>query len=128
MDSNDRAGDRKFFSASQRATIEAATARIIPTDRDPGALEAGVIEYIERILASGDNDEVVPRGEARSIANFYLGSTTGRTEEQQNALFKLRGSGIRARRLYLEGVQELDKLAQEQFGGEGFCSLQPSQQ
>lgn len=35
----------------QRATIEAATARIIPTDHDPGALEAGVIDYIERALA-----------------------------------------------------------------------------
>ncbi|MBI2361594.1 MAG: gluconate 2-dehydrogenase subunit 3 family protein [Deltaproteobacteria bacterium] len=39
------------FDSHQRATIAAATARIIPTDQDAGALEAGVIEYIERALA-----------------------------------------------------------------------------
>lgn len=38
------------FDVHQRATIEAATARIIPTDRDPGGLEACVIDYIERAL------------------------------------------------------------------------------
>jgi gluconate 2-dehydrogenase gamma chain len=38
------------FDPHQRATIEAAAARIIPTDQDPGAAEAGVIEYIERTL------------------------------------------------------------------------------
>ena len=128
MNGNDQAAKRKVFTERQRATIEAATARIIPTDRDPGALEAGVINYIERILASDDNDEAIPREEVRSIANFYLGSTTGRTEEQQNALFKIQGFGIQARQLYLDGVLELDRLAQEHFGGEGFCSLQPSQQ
>lgn len=40
------------FDPHQRATIEAATARIIPTDQDPGALEAGVIDYIERTLSN----------------------------------------------------------------------------
>ncbi len=38
------------FNSHQRATIEAATARIIPADRDRGALEAGVINYIENTL------------------------------------------------------------------------------
>lgn len=127
MDGNDQAAKRKVFTERQRATIEAATERIIPADRDPGALEAGVINYIERILAFDDNDEAVPREEVRSIANFYLGSTTGRTEEQQNALFKIQGFGIQARQLYLDGVLELDKLSQDQFGVEGFCSLQLSQ-
>lgn len=39
------------FDRHQKATIEAATARIIPADRDSGALEAGVIDYIERALS-----------------------------------------------------------------------------
>lgn len=39
------------FDSHQRATIESATARIIPTDQDAGALEVGVIKYIERALA-----------------------------------------------------------------------------
>lgn len=50
------------FNSHQRATIEAATARIIPTDRDPGALEAGVIDYIERALS----------GHAKRSVELYL--------------------------------------------------------
>ncbi|MBI2229212.1 MAG: gluconate 2-dehydrogenase subunit 3 family protein, partial [Deltaproteobacteria bacterium] len=38
----------------QRVTLEAATGRIIPTDHDPGALEAGVIDYIENALTGYD--------------------------------------------------------------------------
>lgn len=40
------------FNSHERATIEAATARIIPADRDPGALEAGVTNYIENALST----------------------------------------------------------------------------
>ena len=43
-----------LFDAHQRSTLEAATGRIIPADRDPGALEAGVIDYIENALAGYD--------------------------------------------------------------------------
>ncbi|OGQ75664.1 MAG: hypothetical protein A3G40_11340 [Deltaproteobacteria bacterium RIFCSPLOWO2_12_FULL_57_22] len=50
------------FDSHQRATIQAATARIIPTDHDPGALEAGVIDYIERALS----------GHAKRSAQLYL--------------------------------------------------------
>lgn len=42
------------FDAHQRATIEAATGRIIPADRDPGGIEAGVIDYVENALAGYD--------------------------------------------------------------------------
>lgn len=45
------------FNSHQRATIEAATARIIPADRDPGALEAGVINYIENALSHYDAEQ-----------------------------------------------------------------------
>ena len=128
MESNERDAGAQLFTARQRATIEAATARIIPTDHDPGALEAGVIEYIERLLGSYDNDEAIPPEEVRPIANFLLQGATGRTEEQQTALFKLRGEGTRTRQLYLGGVQELVKLAQDDFGADGFCSLDSSEQ
>jgi hypothetical protein len=41
-----------FFNAAQAATIEAATARIFPSDDlGPGAVEAGVVVYIDRALA-----------------------------------------------------------------------------
>ncbi|MBI1997394.1 MAG: gluconate 2-dehydrogenase subunit 3 family protein [Deltaproteobacteria bacterium] len=43
-----------IFDPHQRPTIEAATGRIIPTDRNPGAVEAGVIDYIENALTGYD--------------------------------------------------------------------------
>ncbi len=44
-----------FFSPREAAALEAFCARIIPGDvDDPGAREAGVIYYIDRMLSSGD--------------------------------------------------------------------------
>ena len=40
-----------FFDPHQRATIEAAMARIIPTDDTPGAREAGCIDFLDRYLS-----------------------------------------------------------------------------
>ena len=40
-----------FFDPHQRATIEAAMARMIPTDDHPGAPEAGTIEFLDRYLS-----------------------------------------------------------------------------
>ena len=40
-----------FFSQEEWDTIEAATARIIPTDHHPGAREARVVRFIDRMLA-----------------------------------------------------------------------------
>jgi len=42
----------KFFDEHQWATVEALTAQIIPTDKDPGAKEAGVVNYIDIALAT----------------------------------------------------------------------------
>lgn len=47
-----------IFNVHQRATIEAATGRIVPADRDPGAREAGVIDYIENALAGYDAEHL----------------------------------------------------------------------
>ena len=43
--------NQTFFDAHQRATIEAAMARIIPTDHEPGAREAGTIDFVDRYLS-----------------------------------------------------------------------------
>ena len=40
----------RFFTAEEANTLQAICAQIIPTDRDPGAREAGVIHYIDRQL------------------------------------------------------------------------------
>ena len=48
-----------LFDAHQRSTLEAVTGRIIPADRDPGALEAGVVDYIENALAGYDAEHAL---------------------------------------------------------------------
>ena len=45
-----------FFTPHERATLEAALARLIPTDQDPGAREANVIQYIENLLSAFEHD------------------------------------------------------------------------
>ena len=51
-----------FFNAQQRATIEAAMARIIPTDDQPGAREAGTIDFLDRYLSGLDFIYAKPDG------------------------------------------------------------------
>lgn len=77
------------FNPHQKATIEAAAERIIPADRDPGARQAGVVNYIETALA-GYESEHAPS--------------------------------------YVDGVQELDRLARETFAASSFVALAPEQQ
>jgi len=43
---------RGFFSAEEYATVEAATGRLIPEDRDPGAITARVVDYIDGLLSA----------------------------------------------------------------------------
>src|SRR5581483_4529257 len=40
----------RFLTQEEAVTLGAVCARIIPADRDPGAAEAGVVEYIDRQL------------------------------------------------------------------------------
>ncbi len=42
------------FSPAQWRTVEAITGRIIPTDAEPGAIEAGCVNFIDKALANED--------------------------------------------------------------------------
>ena len=44
------------LSASEWETVEAITGRIIPTDHEPGAIEAGCVNFIDKALANEDAD------------------------------------------------------------------------
>ena len=112
------------LSHHERAAIESAVARIVPSDQDPGASEAGVIDYIVGLLAADDDvdTDISPR-EKKEYANFLLGSMGGRTEEQQATLFKLAGLGSRHLQAYRDGVAELDRLASELESGRDFRGL-----
>ena len=45
-----------FFSAAEAADVEAMAAQIIPTDSTPGAREAHVVVFIDRILSTFEKD------------------------------------------------------------------------
>ena len=51
-----------YFDPHQRATVEAAMARIIPTDDTPGAREAGTVEFLDRYLSGLDHIYAKPDG------------------------------------------------------------------
>jgi len=46
----------RFFDEDQYAIVQAACARLIPTDQDPGATEAGVVDYIDGFLGAFASD------------------------------------------------------------------------
>ena len=45
-----------FFRDDEYAVVEAACARLIPTDEDPGATEARVVDYIDGLLGAFATD------------------------------------------------------------------------
>ncbi len=45
----------RFFTAHERATLEALVDRIIPPDQDPGASALGAADYIEKLLTALDH-------------------------------------------------------------------------
>ncbi len=95
MRASDAPGKLEILTADQAAEIEAAASRIIPTDETPGALEAGVIYFIDRALATfaADNLEDYVKGlpvlQAKThdlypgVAKFSQASP-----EQQDAVLK----------------------------------------
>ena len=93
---------RLFFDQHQWHTIEAATARIIPTDHDPGAREANVVRFIDGYLFGVD---------------YIFAAADG------SGFLELRGKELDAwveriellRQVYREGINALDGIARERF-------------
>ncbi|GAB2473872.1 gluconate 2-dehydrogenase subunit 3 family protein [Promicromonospora xylanilytica] len=106
--------DPLFFTQHEWDTVEAATARIIPTDRHPGAREAKVVRFIDRMLHGTTFLFATADG-----AGFLR--LEGKDEQAWADRIEQRG------RLYREGVAQLDQLAQE-IGGARFVDLADAQQ
>ena len=64
-----------FFSDEEFAVVEAACARLIPTDEDPGATEAGVAHYIDGFLGAFSFDP--PRIWAGGAFSGRFGGSAG---------------------------------------------------
>ncbi len=103
-----------FFDPHQRATAEAAMARIIPSDDQPGAREAGAIDFLDRYLSGLDYIYAKPDG-----------SGFEKLEGKRAEAWQRRIDILRAR--YVEGLEELDRRSQARFGA-NFADLDPTQQ
>jgi gluconate 2-dehydrogenase gamma chain len=103
-----------FFSAHQRRTVEAAMARIIPTDGEPGAREAGTIDFVDRYLSGIDFIYAKPDG-----------SGFERLEGRRADAWLQRVEVLR--RTYVEGIATVDALSREAFGS-SFVELTEAQQ
>lgn len=103
-----------FFNDHEWETIEAAAARIIPTDNDPGAIEARVIVFIDRYLSG-----IAYHYAAADGSGFLRMSGQDATAARaSNEIFKA---------MYREGVRELDRIASD-FGSQNFKYASPETQ
>jgi gluconate 2-dehydrogenase gamma chain len=108
------ADDRLFFDDHEWDAIEAATARVIPSDHDPGAREAGVVRYIDRYLSGIDYVYAAADGSG------FL-QLSGKLADAWRARIAELGE------TYRQGVRDLDAVARQRFGAD-FVSLGDSDQ
>ena len=106
--------DSRFFDDMQRRTIEAAMARIIPTDHEPGAREAGAIDFLDRYLSGIDYVYAMPDG-----------SGFAPPQGKRAAAWRQRIEIVRQK--YLDGIDELNQRSRAEFGSD-FVELPPDQQ
>lgn len=83
------------FTVEQRALVSALSERVIPTTDTPGAIAAGVPQFIEKLLADWalpDDKAPILAGldaiEARSQSDYQVAAAKA-TPEQQDALLTL---------------------------------------
>ncbi len=103
-----------FFDHHQRATVEAAMARIIPTDDAPGAREAGTVDFVDRYLSGIEYIYARPDG-----------SGFEQLEGRRAAAWQQRVDQARSK--YVAGIAELDRLCLEQHQAE-FVDLDDDRQ
>lgn len=108
------ADERLFFDAAEWELLDAVTARIIPTDSDPGAREARVVRFIDRYLSG--------TGYIYAAAD---GSGFLRLAGKEAEAWQQRISTSQAR--YREGLRRVDAISQDSFGRR-FVELGPDEQ
>lgn len=102
------------FTAHERRTVEAAMARIIPSDDTPGAREADTLAFLERYLSGLGFIYAKPDGSG-------FETLAGRQAEAWGRRIAI----LRTR--YREGLQDLDRRSRA-LGGDDFADLAPERQ
>lgn len=126
-----------FFTLHEAQTVEAITARILPgTPDDPGAREARVVVYIDKLL-SYDQGFAEPIYRLAPYAETYEGDSPSGTATsevyqviwvQQDQLPRYGyQSALNAREIYRVGLRALDVYANARFGSD-FIDLSEAQQ
>ena len=106
-----------FLNDTETATLEAVVDRIIPADESAGASQAGVVVYIDRLLAGFRQDlQVAYRiglRELDALCTEQFGAGFGELEETQRdeVLRTLLGSEIPAASDVAAGPDDLRRLA-----------------
>ena len=103
-----------YFDPHQRATVEAAMARIIPADDTPGAREAGTVEFLDRYLSGLDHIYAKPDGSG-------FETLEGRRADAWRQRLDI------VRDKYRHGIDELDRRSRDAFGA-AFADLTELQQ
>lgn len=106
--------ERLFFDQHQWVTVEAAMARIIPTDDQPGAKEAGTVVFLDRYLSGIDYVYAKPDG-----------SGFEKLEGKRAEAWRRRIEILREK--YVEGIEELDRRSRARFDAD-FVELTEDQQ
>lgn len=130
-------GILRFFTMHEARTVEALTARLLPgTPDDPGAREAGVVNYIDHFLSypEGFGEAIYRRP---PFAQVYQGDTP--PPEAENGSYQAiwvaadqitrygYQSQLTPREVYRVGVANVDRFARLRFGAD-FISLDEAQQ
>ncbi|HSV19439.1 MAG TPA: gluconate 2-dehydrogenase subunit 3 family protein [Casimicrobiaceae bacterium] len=103
-----------FFTPAERAFIEAAIARIIPTDElGPGAKDAGVATFIDRQLAG-------PYGRAET---WYMQGPWRTGVDEQGYQIKLTPA-----QLYRAAIRDVDAAVRRQHANRTFAELDAGDQ
>ncbi|MDQ1621014.1 MAG: gluconate 2-dehydrogenase gamma chain [Actinomycetota bacterium] len=103
-----------FFSAQEWETVEAVSARIIPTDHEPGAREACVVVFIDRYLSGINYIFAAADGSGfLQIDGKYAHAWRSRIADMQTT--------------YRNGIAQLETIAEDSFGRR-FVELDESQQ
>ena len=129
-------GELSFFTLHEAQTVEAVTARILPgTPDDPGAREAGVVYYVDTVLAyeNGFAQAVYrlpPFAEVYAGAAPPAGSADGFdvvwVAEDQVERYGYQ-SILTPRDVYRSGLAGLDRTAEQRYGA-AFVALSEAQQ
>lgn len=97
-----------FFSSSERQFVDAATARLIPSDNNDGAKEANVAEFIDRQLAGAYG---------RADTWYMTGPWADGTEQQG---YQLQHTPAE---LYRIAIQNVDDYCRGAYGNKSFVDL-----